>query len=80
MKNLQDFVLDISFTYNGRWVISASKDREVRVWDAQTGDWQLCLSGHTNSIISVATSPTGDTIATASGDHTVRIWSFRELQ
>lgn len=40
------------------------------------------LEGHTNKVISVSFSPNGQTLATASDDNTVRLWSIQgqELQ
>jgi WD40 repeat protein len=35
------------------------------------------LTGHTGSVLAVAWSPDGKTLATASGDKSVRLWSVR---
>lgn len=54
--------------------MSGSKDRGVQFWDPQTGNAQMMLQGHKNSVISVAPSPTGNMFATGSGDMKARIW------
>jgi WD40 repeat protein len=46
----------------------------VIVWDAATGKQSIKLSGHTDSIYSVAFSPDSTKIASSSYDTTVRIW------
>eukprot|EP00842_Homolaphlyctis_polyrhiza_P000064 jgi/Hompol1/1058/HPOL_005496-RA len=61
------------------WIVSASKDRHVTLWDAAapgppTAVPVCLLSGHRNSVISVAVSPTGGLMATGSGDMRMRIW------
>lgn len=54
--------------------MSGSKDRGVQFWDPITGDAQMMLQGHKNSVISVAPCPTGALFATGSGDMKARIW------
>lgn len=59
------------------WVISGGKDWSVYFWDARTGgrdSAQIALSGHTNSVISVAPAPSGGIFATGAGDWHAKIW------
>lgn len=73
----KDFVLSVALTPDGRWVLSGSKDRGVQFWDPASGDAQLMLQGHKNSVISVAPSPArGGLFATGSGDMRARIWRY----
>jgi len=57
--------------------MSGSKDRGVQFWDPATGNAQLMLQGHKNSVISVAPSPIGTLFATGSGDMKARIWRYQ---
>lgn len=75
----QDFVLSVALTPDAGWVMSGSKDRGVQFWDPRTGQTQLMLQGHKNSVISVAPSPAGGFFATGSGDMRARIWSYRNI-
>ncbi|EPS41855.1 hypothetical protein H072_4188 [Dactylellina haptotyla CBS 200.50] len=74
----EDFVLSVAQTPDtyGTWVMSGSKDRRVQFWDPRTGQTQLMLQGHKNSVISVSPSPVGKLFATGSGDYKARIWSY----
>jgi glucose repression regulatory protein TUP1 len=46
---LQDFVLSVAVSPDGKWVVSGSKDRGVQFWDPNTANVQFMLQGHKNS-------------------------------
>ena len=86
----RDFVLSVAVSYDGKWVVSGSKDRAVMWWDLgssyqdlEEGDKSkkereaVCvLQGHKNSVISIDLSPVGNLLATGSGDWQARICEY----
>ena len=57
-----------------------SWDHTVRLWDVASGQEQAILQWHTDHITSVAFSPDGTTLASASDDHTVVLWDVASGQ
>ncbi|HSH04558.1 MAG TPA: hypothetical protein VLL52_18755, partial [Anaerolineae bacterium] len=64
----------VSWSPDGSQLASASWDNSVIIWDADSGDHALTLSGHWDSVYSVSWSPDGTQLASASADNSVIIW------
>jgi WD40 repeat protein len=66
-----------AFGPNDDWVVTGSDDRLVRIWDATSGALLKTLSGHTDTVSTIAINADGSVIASASEDGTARVWDFR---
>ncbi|KAL4778750.1 Utp21 specific WD40 associated putative domain-containing protein [Aspergillus varians] len=70
---------DFTFSSDGRWVIAASMDSVVRVWDLPTGHL-IDLFRVSSTCTSLAMSPTGDFLATAHASGVgIGLWSNKSL-
>ncbi|KAL4811574.1 Utp21 specific WD40 associated putative domain-containing protein [Aspergillus unguis] len=70
---------DFTFSNDGRWIIAASMDSVVRVWDLPTGHL-IDLFRVSSTCTSLAISPTGDFLATAHADGVgINLWSNKGL-
>ena len=70
-----DSVNSVALSPDGKFIVSASGDKTIRVWNVESGIEICCLTGHTYSVNSVALSLDGKFIVSASGDKTVRVWN-----
>jgi WD40 repeat protein len=68
-------VWSAAFSPDGGAIVSASRDKTVKIWDARTGRLLHTLEGHTNGVFSAAFSPDGGAIVSASVDKAVKIWA-----
>ncbi|KAJ1718011.1 Lissencephaly-1, partial [Coemansia biformis] len=55
-------------------LVSASRDKTVKVWELSTGYCIRTLSGHTAWVRGISVSPDARMICTASNDQSVRLW------
>lgn len=72
-----DEVWHVSFSHNGKYVASASKDKTAIIWDIETFRPRLILSGHTDAVSYLSWSPDDEYLLTCGNDHTIRLWNTR---
>jgi WD40 repeat protein/tRNA A-37 threonylcarbamoyl transferase component Bud32 len=71
----EDEVLAVSFSSDSRGVLTASRDKTARIWDAVTGRELLCLKGHEGAVVAATFSPDDRRVLTLSqADGTARLW------
>src|SRR5262249_16863034 len=69
-----DAVFAVAVTPDGGRIVTGSKDKTARVWDAGTGAELLQLKGHTDAVFAVAVTPDRSRIITGSSDKTAHVW------
>lgn len=66
---------ELAFSPDGNKFASSS-NRDVKIWDIETGNVICSLIGHTDRISSIAFSTDATKIATSSADKTIRLWDL----
>jgi WD40 repeat protein len=71
-----DWIRALTFSADGKFLISAGDDKSILVWDVDTGKFVRRLEGSTEWVMCLATSPDGKQIAASGFDRTIRIWDL----
>jgi WD40 repeat protein len=69
-------VSSVAISVDGKYVVSGSGDKTVKIWDMMSGECMKTLSGHDGDVNSVAISVDGKYVVSGSKDKTVKIWDM----
>jgi len=69
-------VRSLAWNPDGRRIISASGEKTIHIWDAQTGNNLLIFNDISDAVLFTGWSADGRYVATVGGDMQVRIWDF----
>jgi WD40 repeat protein len=67
-------VRDAQFSQDGKYVVTASFDNTVKIWEAETGKLIRTMVADISGVTSAQFSHDGKTILTAGADKTFKIW------
>ena len=75
-----DYVRTVFFHHTQPWILSASDDQTIRIWNWQSRQCIAILTGHNHYIMCAQFHPKEDLIVSASMDQTVRVWDISGLR
>ena len=69
----------VCFSPDGRYIVSGSRDKTIKLWDSKTGKEvpDFYGKGHTSCVDSVCFSPDGRYIVSGSLDKTIKLWDSK---
>jgi WD40 repeat protein len=74
LEGYSDWVRALSFSPDGRFVLTGGDDHTARLWNAETGKELRRFEGHTSDVKAVAFSRDGRRVLTGSNDSSARVW------
>jgi WD40 repeat protein len=69
-------VMDVAYSPDGKYLITASKDATLKLWSVAIGKELRTYTGHTKVVCSVCFSPDGTFFASGSWDGTIQLWNL----
>ncbi len=81
-SNLHLFWEALTFSPDGSILIASGKaDRDIliKLWDVETGNQVVTLTGHTETVTTLVFSHDGKTLASGSEDGTVLLWDWNKV-
>ncbi len=69
-------VKSVAYSPNGKYVVTASRDKTAKLWSVALGLEIRTFIGHEHTINNITFSPDGTKIATSSADKTAKIWDI----
>ena len=75
-----DYIRTVHFHHELPWIVSASDDQSIRIWNWQNRSCIAILTGHTHYVMSAFFHPDENTLLSSSLDHTMRVWDFSLLK
>jgi WD40 repeat protein len=79
LKTLQGHQLHIpavSFSPDGRSLLTGAYDQKVKLWDLKTGQCTKTWQGQVSWLRTVVFSPDGKCLASAGSEHCIRLWDI----
>ena len=73
LKGHSNSVFSVAYSPDGNYLASGSSDKNVKIWDANSGEILKTLYGHSDLVNSVCWSPDGKYLASGSGDFTAQL-------
>ncbi|GMH33941.1 hypothetical protein BSKO_01775 [Bryopsis sp. KO-2023] len=77
MTGHQQLINQVQFSPDGRWIISASFDKSVKLWDGLNGTFVATFHGHVGPVFQVAWATDSRMFVSGSQDSTLKVWDMK---
>ncbi|GAX77292.1 hypothetical protein CEUSTIGMA_g4738.t1 [Chlamydomonas eustigma] len=77
MTGHMQLINQVQFSPDGRWILSASFDKSVKLWDGLKGTFIASFRSHVGPVYQVAWSSDSRLFVSGSKDSTLKVWDLR---
>lgn len=77
LRGHSHFLSDVTLSADGKFCLTSSWDKTMRLWNLESGKSTATFIGHTNDVMSAAFSPDNRLIVSGSRDKTMKVWNIR---
>jgi len=70
-----DWVMAIAWSDDGKQLVSGSRDKTVKIFDAESGESVTTYPGHGETVLGVAFAPDGKSVLSSGADKKIHVWN-----
>lgn len=70
-----DCIYSVAISPDGKTIATASYDKLIKLWDAETGKEIRTLKDHIDAIYSIAFTPDGKRLVSGAADRSIKVWN-----
>lgn len=67
----------VQFSPDGRYIVSGSFDKKIKLWDGYTGDFMYTFDGHVGPVYLISWSVDSRYLVSGSQDSTLKLWDIK---
>ena len=71
--------MQVQFSPDGRWIVSASFDKSVKLWNGTNGTFVATFRGHVRPVYQVSWSSDSRLVVSGSSDSTLKVQAYLYL-
>ncbi len=69
------FVSDVTLSHDGRYALTCSWDKTMRLWNLATAKTERIFAGHSHDVLSASFSADDEVIVSSSRDKSIKVWN-----
>lgn len=70
-------VISVAYHPNGKEIATGSTDRQIKIWDIESGRYLRALRGHTGEVTQLSFTADGKFLISGSRDGTAKVWNLQ---